>query len=146
MSSRRRRERKDELQSSAGVDYSKLSDRRLEDNRFERYRDGNPSVSRGVSGKFPPVKRSSQSPDAEIPQSSATAATAKAAGGGASATFDAFMRMATGGEQRTVRDFIDNPNRPTWETFKEQHKVGGPSLFMFSRERERGRSLSDEWC
>mmetsp|Transcript_16428 Transcript_16428/g.62411 ORF Transcript_16428/g.62411 Transcript_16428/m.62411 type:complete len:203 (-) Transcript_16428:590-1198(-) len=97
MSSRRRRERKDELQSSAGVDYSKLSDRRLEDNRFERYRDGNPS-------------------------SSATAATAKAAGGGASATFDAFMRMATGGEQRTVRDFIDNPNRPTWETFKEQHK------------------------
>lgn len=38
-----------------------------------------------------------------------------------SATYDAFMRMQTGQETRTIADKINDPNRVSWEQFR---KVG----------------------
>lgn len=34
---------------------------------------------------------------------------------------DAFMRMVTGKEERTIADRISDPNRPTWEQFKKEN-------------------------
>ncbi|GMF19560.1 unnamed protein product [Phytophthora lilii] len=38
-----------------------------------------------------------------------------------SATMDAFMRMVTGKEERTIADRISDPNRPTWEQYKKEN-------------------------
>lgn len=38
-----------------------------------------------------------------------------------SATMDAFMRMMTGKEERTIADRISDPNRPTWEQYKKDN-------------------------
>mmetsp|Transcript_19584 Transcript_19584/g.59306 ORF Transcript_19584/g.59306 Transcript_19584/m.59306 type:complete len:93 (-) Transcript_19584:17-295(-) len=92
MASRKRKGRGDELRVTAGVDYSKVSSGVIEDTRFVRYKN---------------------QPGSGTASASASSATAAGATGKGSATFDAFMRMATGGEAATVRDRIDNPNRPT---------------------------------
>ncbi len=48
-----------------------------------------------------------------------------------SATYDAFMRMQTGQETRTIADKINDPNRVSWEQFrkvcacKNDHVGGG---------------------
>ncbi|KAJ8508988.1 hypothetical protein ON010_g18817 [Phytophthora cinnamomi] len=34
---------------------------------------------------------------------------------------DAFMRMVTGKEERTIADRISDPNRPTWEQYKKEN-------------------------
>lgn len=36
-----------------------------------------------------------------------------------SATYDAFMRMQTGQETRTIADKINDPNRVSWEQFRK---------------------------
>ena len=38
-----------------------------------------------------------------------------------SATMDAFMRMVTGKDERTIADRISDPNRPTWEQYKKEN-------------------------
>lgn len=38
-----------------------------------------------------------------------------------SATMDAFMRLMTGKEERTIADRISDPNRPTWEQYKREN-------------------------
>ena len=40
---------------------------------------------------------------------------------GMSSTMDALHRMQAGLESRTVRDQINDPNRPTWEQYKKVH-------------------------
>ena len=39
-----------------------------------------------------------------------------------SSTFDALTRMAAGLESRTLRDNINDPNRPTWEQYKKDNE------------------------
>lgn len=39
-----------------------------------------------------------------------------------SSTFDAFKRMTTGVESRTIAEKIADPNRPTWEQFKKENE------------------------
>ncbi|CEG42272.1 uncharacterized protein PHALS_12561 [Plasmopara halstedii] len=38
-----------------------------------------------------------------------------------SATMDAFIRIMTGKEERTIADRISDPNRPTWEQYKKEN-------------------------
>lgn len=40
-----------------------------------------------------------------------------------SATFDAFMRMASGKEGRTIADKISDANRPTWDEYRAKHEA-----------------------
>jgi hypothetical protein len=54
----------------------------------------------------PPVEKRKEAPSAAAPQS---------------ATMDAFMRMLTGKEERTIADRISDPNRPTWEQYKKDN-------------------------
>lgn len=56
----------------------------------------------------PPVEKRKEAPSAAVaaPQS---------------ATMDAFMRMLTGKEERTIADRISDPNRPTWEQYKKDN-------------------------
>jgi hypothetical protein len=102
-----------------GVDFSALVDRQKGDHRHERER------------ALPGVSSSSG-----------------AAGGLASATFDAFTRMAAGVDGRRLEDKIADPNRPTWEQYKKDNEdklnmMGGEMKKMaeyraeLDRERER---------
>ncbi|KAG1686871.1 hypothetical protein DVH05_005869 [Phytophthora capsici] len=86
---------------SSGVDYSQVSDRQIDDHRFERQR---------------AIRAASAAPPTEQPKNAAV----KAAGP-QSATMDAFMRMVTGKEERTIADRITDPNRPTWEQYKKEN-------------------------
>ncbi|RLN87445.1 hypothetical protein BBJ28_00009389 [Nothophytophthora sp. Chile5] len=57
-----------------------------------------------------------EKPPAEKPKSVGTKVAAPQ-----SATMDAFMRMVTGKEERTIADRISDPNRPTWEQYKKDN-------------------------
>lgn len=53
-----------------------------------------------------------------------------------SATYDAFMRMQTGQETRTIADKINDPNRVSWEQFRKvgcRQATGARSGYMVSR-------------
>ncbi|KAH7479563.1 hypothetical protein PRIC1_008895 [Phytophthora ramorum] len=89
------------LKRSSGVDYSQVQDRQVDDERFERQR---------------AIRAASAAAPAEKPQHAAAKGAAPQ-----SATMDAFMRMVTGKEERTIADRISDPNRPTWEQFKKEN-------------------------
>ena len=78
--------------SGAGVDYSKVSDRHVDDVRYER--------DYGSKGAAP----------------------AGEPAGGRSAAFDAFMRLQAGLDARTIEDKINDKNRPTWEQYKKDNE------------------------
>ncbi|POM57970.1 hypothetical protein PHPALM_37449 [Phytophthora palmivora] len=87
---------------SSGVDYSQVRDRQVDDDRFERQR-----AIRAATAAPPPIEQSKHvGAQATAPQS---------------ATMDAFMRMMTGKEERTIADRISDPNRPTWEQYKKEN-------------------------
>ncbi|KAE8878142.1 hypothetical protein PF005_g6619 [Phytophthora fragariae] len=90
------------LKRSSGVDYNQVLDRQIDDSRFERQR-----AIRAASAAPPPAEKPKHaSSKAAAPQS---------------ATMDAFMRMVTGKDERTIADRISDPNRPTWEQYKKEN-------------------------
>ncbi|KAF4027823.1 hypothetical protein GN244_ATG20523 [Phytophthora infestans] len=89
------------LKRSSGVDYSQVRDRQIDDHRFERQRS---------------IRAASSAPPVEQPNHAAAQVAAPQ-----SATMDAFMRMMTGKEERTIADRISDPNRPTWEQYKKEN-------------------------
>ncbi|KAG2533492.1 hypothetical protein BBO99_00001048 [Phytophthora kernoviae] len=89
------------LKRSSGVDYSQVLDRQIDDDRFERQR-----AIRAAAAAPPVEKAKPSSSNVATPQS---------------ATMDAFMRMMTGKEERTIADRISDPNRPTWEQYKKEN-------------------------
>ncbi|CAH0477060.1 unnamed protein product [Peronospora belbahrii] len=90
------------LKRSSGVDYSQVRDRQIDDHRFERQR----IIRAASSAPLPEEKRKNAGLKASAPLSS---------------TMDAFMRMVTGKEERTIADRISDPNRPTWEQYKKEN-------------------------
>ncbi|KAF1332012.1 Beta-glucosidase 30, partial [Globisporangium splendens] len=91
------------LKKSSGVNYSQVLDRHVNDDRFERQR--NARVGATPAPVAPPASSSST---AKKPVAQ-------------SATMDAFMRMVTGKDERTIADRISDPNRPTWEQYKKEN-------------------------
>lgn len=85
------------FKSSSGVNYNQISDRHIEDERFQRQR----ALREGTAAP---------TPVAVAPKSAQP-----------SATMDAVMRMLTGKEERTIADRISDPNRPTWEQYKKEN-------------------------
>ena len=101
-----------------------VADRIVGDKRFER------------------VQREKQ----EVQQKGVAALKEKAPA--ASATFDAFTRMAAGLEGRTIADKISDPNRPTWEQYKKDNEdklnMGGmeaKKMAEYRHELDREREL-----
>ncbi|KAG7392686.1 hypothetical protein PHYPSEUDO_015075 [Phytophthora pseudosyringae] len=122
------------LKRSSGVDYSQVRDRQIDDHRFERQRAiraASAAVRKPLAPAWQPHDRSTYAlshslllrvvvalqPSAEPPKH----AGAKAVAAPQSATMDAFMRMVTGKEERTIADRISDPNRPTWEQYKKEN-------------------------
>lgn len=79
------------------MNYDALSDKRVDDRRHER------------------EKAYKEQQAARVAESQKSGS----AGGSTSSTFDAFQRMATGKEGRTLAEKIADPNRPTWEQYKK---------------------------
>lgn len=109
-----------EFRALAGVDYSKVLDRQVGDKRFEREKPGAACSSSSSSVAKP---------------------------GASSSTYDAFQRLAAGIDGRTLAEKIADPNRPTWEQYKQDNEdklnmVGGDVKKMaeyrsqLDRERE----------
>ena len=87
----------------SGVNYSQVADRHLDDKRFERERAFQEQVNKDIAeGK--------------------AGDSAEGASGQPSATYDAFMRMATGQGERTIADKLNDKNRPTWEQYKKENE------------------------
>lgn len=98
------------FKTSSGVNYNQVLDRHVDDDRFERQR----AIREGL-------------------KDAPAAAVVAPASGAPSATMDAFMRMVTGKEERTIADRIADPNRPTWEQYK---KVNADKLDLATNDKE----------
>lgn len=104
-----RRDRQRELREleggGCGVKYDLVADRHLDDKRYERELEAQKEKEKQAAA--------------------AAAAAAKGGGGGAgaaaapSATFDALIRMETGRPERSIADKINDPNRLSWEDYKQ---------------------------
>ena len=79
------------------MNYNVVSDRVVQGSRFEREREykNKEKSSGGVTAPKPAA---------------------------VSSTFDAFRRMATGKEGRSLADKISDTNRPTWEQYKKENE------------------------
>ncbi|GAB9468898.1 Beta-glucosidase 30 [Globisporangium polare] len=104
------------LKKSSGVNYGQVLDRQIDDDRFERQR----------------AIRVGAAPAPAAPQASSSGGVKKPPA--QSATMDAFMRMVTGKEERTIADRISDPNRPTWEQYKKEN---ADKLDLFSGNEEK---------
>ena len=109
MSSKRPRP-SDGFKRGTGVDYTKVSNRHVDDDRHERPQAGmtkNPStgVSNGVGGGGSAPRQPGQ-----------------ANGAGSSAAMDSVMRLMTGQQERGIRDKLNDSNRPTWDQYKKDNK------------------------
>ncbi|RLN95085.1 hypothetical protein BBJ28_00000087 [Nothophytophthora sp. Chile5] len=108
------------LKKSSGVNYDQVLDRQIDDDRFARQRAirAASAAVRSPEGSLTAVlwMLRLEKPPAEKPKSVGTKVAAPQ-----SATMDAFMRMVTGKEERTIADRISDPNRPTWEQYKKDN-------------------------
>ncbi|CAM9393522.1 unnamed protein product [Ectocarpus fasciculatus] len=80
------------------IDYGKVNERHMDDKRFER-----------------------ELKHKEVLQKQADQGASKESEQAPSATYDAFMRMQTGQETRTIADKINDPNRVSWEQFRKDN-------------------------
>lgn len=103
---RRRRDRDDDdepgISRGSGVNYSKVADRHIDDDRFESHR------------KAPGANPSSTTTDA-------APAEAAAAQPKVSSQMTAVMRLMAGMEERTISEKLADSNRPTWEQYKKDN-------------------------
>ncbi|KAL7531733.1 hypothetical protein ACHAXR_005248 [Thalassiosira sp. AJA248-18] len=110
-SKRRRRDRDrdddDGIVRGSGVNYSKVADRHVDDERFEKHRQ---------AGSTP-----SATADAG-PAAAAAAGTEAAAKPKVSSQMAAVMRVMAGMEERTIAQKLADSNRPTWEQYKKDNE------------------------
>jgi hypothetical protein len=101
-SKRRRRDSDDDVVRGSGVDYSKVADRHVDDERFEKHKQqGVATVGVGSASSAPTVV------DNQPKVSSQMAAV---------------MRLMAGMEERTIAQKLADSNRPTWEQYKKDNE------------------------
>ncbi len=109
-SKRRRRDRDyeddDKPVRGSGVDYSKVADRHVDDERFEKHRQT-------------PSTTASAGPEAIA---AAAAGSSSAAQTKVSSQMTAVMRVMAGMEERTIAEKLADSNRPTWEQYKKDNE------------------------
>jgi hypothetical protein len=88
----------------SGVNYSKVADRHVDDDRFEKHRQGGsaPAATTGLA--------------------SAAASGTSPAQPKVSAQMAAVMRVMAGKEERTIAEKLADSNRPTWEQYKKDNQ------------------------
>ncbi|KAG5177938.1 hypothetical protein JKP88DRAFT_350533 [Tribonema minus] len=99
------------VQGGSGVDYSKVSDRHVDDKRFER------ELEHKKNLEAAPYAIGKGEAGAGGDQASRTKTLLLHAA--PSAAYDAFIRMQAGLGERTIADKINDPNRITWDHFKK---------------------------
>ena len=101
---RRRRDREEDIDDTPRkslIDYSKVADRHVDDNRFEKHRQAGPTSSSAAAvGGISTVTTSSTQQQQQQPKVSSQMA--------------AVMRIMTGKEERTISEKLADSNRPTW--------------------------------
>jgi len=85
------------------VDYTKISDRHVDDTRFEKLKGGV-----GENGRLK---------EQDTPGSSS----GLVGSGKVSSQMDAVIRLMTGQEERTIAEKLADSNRPTWEQYKKDN-------------------------
>ena len=86
---------------SSGVDYSLVSSRHIDDDRYERGKTNKGHATAGAGSAA---------------GSNSLDLTAK------SSTMDSVMRIMTGQSERGIKDKINDSNRPTWEQYKVDNR------------------------
>ena len=107
-SKRRRRDREeddddDKVVRRSLVDYSKVADRHVDDERFEKQRQAKSTADTG------PVAAAAGGTPAGKPKQQ-------------SSQMAAVMRLMQGKEQRTIAEKLADSNRPTWEQYKKDNE------------------------
>lgn len=97
-SKRRRRDSDDDVVRGSGVDYSKIADRHVDDERFEKHKQGVAAV--GASSASAVVDNQPK----------------------VSSQMAAVMRLMAGMEERTIAQKLADSNRPTWEQYKKDNE------------------------
>lgn len=97
-SKRRRRDSDDDVVRGSGVDYSKVADRHVDDERFEKHKQGVAAV--GASSASAVVDNQPK----------------------VSSQMAAVMRLMAGMEERTIAQKLADSNRPTWEQYKKDNE------------------------
>ena len=103
-SKRRRRDSDDDVVRGSGVDYSKVADRHVDDERFEKHKQGVAAVGAGSSS-------ASSSASAVVDNQPKV-----------SSQMAAVMRLMAGMEERTIAQKLADSNRPTWEQYKKDNE------------------------
>ena len=107
-SKRRRRDREEDDDDDKAVrrslvDYSKVADRHVDDERFEKQRQAKSTADIG-----PVVAAAGGTPAGQPKQQSSQMA--------------AVMRLMQGKEERTIAEKLADSNRPTWEQYKKDNE------------------------
>ena len=107
-SKRRRRDREEDDDDDKAVrrslvDYSKVADRHVDDERFEKQRQAKSTADTG-----PAVAAAGGTPAGQPKQQSSQMA--------------AVMRLMQGKEERTIAEKLADSNRPTWEQYKKDNE------------------------
>ena len=109
-SKRRRRDKDrvdvdDDVVRGSGVDYSKVADRHVDDERFERQK-----------------QTAGSNPSAAVDSAPADSGATPAAQPKVSSQMAAVMRLMAGMEERTIAQKLADSNRPTWEQYKKDNE------------------------
>ena len=109
-SKRRRRDKDrvdvdDDVVRGSGVDYSKVADRHVDDERFERQK-----------------QAAGSTPSAAVDSALVDSGAAPAAQPKVSSQMAAVMRLMAGMEERTIAQKLADSNRPTWEQYKKDNE------------------------
>ena len=132
-SKRRRREKDradddDQVVRKSLIDYSKVADRHVDDNRFEKHRQASSTPSAADAG----------------PPAASTAASASSAQSKVSSQMAAVMRIMAGKEERTIAEKLADSNRPTWEQYKKDNEDKLDLVGLDQKKMEAYRKELDE--
>ena len=124
-SKRRRKDRDDDddIVRSSGVNYSKVADRHVDDDRYEKHRGASTEAGTPAAASEP-------------------AESSKA--GGVSAQMAAVMRVMAGQGERTIAEKLADSNRPTWEQYKKDNEDKLNIAGLDQKKMEEYRKQLDE--
>lgn len=124
-SKRRRKDRDDDddgVVRGSGVNYSKVADRHVDDDRYEKHRAA-------------PNETTPPAPNGE---------SAEAKSAGVSAQMAAVMRVMAGQGERTIAEKLADSNRPTWEQYKKDNEDKLNIAGLDQKKMEEYRKQLDE--
>lgn len=121
---RRERDYDDDVVRGSGVNYSKVADRHVDDDRYEKHR-------------VAPT-------EATVPATAPADVADASKSGAVSAQMAAVMRVMTGQGERTIAEKLADSNRPTWEQYKKDNEDKLNIAGLDQKKMEEYRKQLDE--